>query len=170
MSTCLIEVHIIRGVWHQRGVLTCLLWVENSCIWSGQISFCIAESLVTDRPFIMRWAAVASRRSKFVVLNHLLLTLRNERLISLPYKWENALVIDYPIQVPAIAKGYHNPKVVISVHSSSKGHSNLRSISIKATLNETEERSRRVRQSDSDTHQNLEHKLARPARGLQGLF
>ena len=106
----------------------------------GQTSLYVAEALVTDRRFIMWWTAAPGRRSQLVVLDHLFLTPRSEKFASVPYQWNNALVTDYPVQVPAISKGYHNPAVTIGVHFSSDGHSNRRSMSIKATLNEIEDR------------------------------
>jgi len=116
--------------------------VDIQWVSPGQTTLYVAEALVTDRRFIMWWAAAPGRRSQLVVLDHLLLTPRNEPFASVPYQWHNALVTDYPVQVPATSKSYVSPAVIIGVHFSSDGHSNRRSMSVQATLNELEDRRR----------------------------
>lgn len=100
----------------------------------------VAQALVTDRRFIMWWPDESGRRAGLVVLDHLVMRPRMERLARIPFEWDNALVTDFPVQVPADIRAYPSPAVVIGVHFDSDGHSNRRSRSVLATLRELEER------------------------------
>jgi hypothetical protein len=100
----------------------------------------VAEALLTDRRFIMWWSAGEGRRATLVVLDHLVMRPMSERSSRLPFEWENALVTDYPVQVPADIRAYANPSVFVSVHFGADGHANRRSRSVVASLEELETR------------------------------
>jgi hypothetical protein len=113
--------------------------------WVGHLdsSPYIAEALVTDRRFIVWWQDVRGRDPGLIIMDHEVMIPRPEVGARHPYMWDNILVTDYPVVMPAFVNPYSNAIFRIGVFFSKDGHANRRSMSVQATLNKVESRIRK---------------------------
>jgi len=102
-----------------------------------------AEMLITDRRVILWWEKMRGLPGSLVIIDHLGMIPRSEKIRLNPYIWVGGILIDYPVRIPPNARQFERAMFTVGVHFSSDGHANRRSMSVQATLNELEDRYRK---------------------------
>ncbi|MCF8537179.1 MAG: hypothetical protein K9G75_04615 [Candidatus Nanopelagicales bacterium] len=101
-----------------------------------------AQMLITDRRVLLWWEKMRAMSGSLVILDHLSMVPRSETRRLTPYMWTSGIIADYPISTPPQARQFERAMFTVGVHFSNDGHSNRRSRSVQATLNELEDRYR----------------------------